>query len=339
MHRNRLALALLIVATLSPRASQAEEWIKPRPLRPGDLVRFVAPAGPVDAAAVDKARQVIEAKGFKVVVPQKIDRRMRYLAGTDDERAAELNEALRDPDARAVFACRGGYGLTRILDRLDYQALREHPKIVVGFSDLTGLHLAIAAKCRMVTFHGPMPLASLGKEEGEHKYASDLFWRLMRTGKYSDDPANALTIPLPSPAEKAKALAPGRATGRLIGGNLSLVAATVGTPYQVETKGRVLFLEDTHEAAYRVDRMLSQLRLAGLLEGLSGVILGSFDGADQSELAEVFREYLAGKGFPVLTGFPVGHLPQNAVLPCGVEAELDADAGTLRLLESPYAAP
>ncbi|WP_165073426.1 S66 peptidase family protein [Paludisphaera rhizosphaerae] len=334
----RLIASSLVLALYLAASVHAEEWTKPQPLRTGDLIRFVAPAGPVDKELVDHARTLFESMGYKVYVPEGIERKWMYLAGTDDQRVNELNEALRDPNARAVFSCRGGYGLTRILDRVDYEALRKHPKIVAGYSDLTALHLAIGLKCRLVTIHGPMPMYSLAKSGEEHRYANDLFWRLLRTGKYSDDPAAALTVPLPSPSERPKALVSGKATGRLTGGNLTLLAATAGTPYQMETKGRILFIEDTHEEGYSVDRMLSQLRLAGLLDGLTGVVLGSFDGADEAELAQVFRDYFVGKGYPVVTGFPVGHLPPNAVLPYGVQAELDADAGTLRLLESPFAA-
>ncbi|OJW19433.1 MAG: LD-carboxypeptidase [Planctomycetales bacterium 71-10] len=315
-----------------------EGWAKPRPLRPGDVIRFVAPASAGDMDGVRRAKELFEARGFKVVVPEGIGRKRGYLAGTDDERVVELNEALRDPDARAVFSIRGGYGLTRILDRVDYEGLRKHPKIVLGYSDLTGLHLAIGAKCRLVTFHGPMPLSHLNDESAEHKYAADLLWSLLTTGRYADDATTGLTIPAPSPAEAPKALTPGKAAGRLTGGNLTLVSATVGTPYQIETEGRIVFLEDTDEPGYRVDRMLSQIRLAGLLEGPAGVVLGGFDGTDEAELAEVFRDYFAGRPYPVVIGFPVGHIPHNAVLPYGVRAELDAAAGTLRLLESPLAA-
>jgi muramoyltetrapeptide carboxypeptidase len=333
----RPALLCLLAASLSTSSRGDEDWVKPRPLRPGDLVRFVAPAGPGDMDGVRRAREAFEARGFNVIVPEGIDRKRGYLAGTDDDRVAELNEALRDPDARAVFAIRGGYGLTRILDRVDYDALRKHPKIVVGYSDLTALHLAIGVRCRLVTFHGPMPLSNLKEEDGEFRYAADLLWSLIRTGRYGDDPTTGLTIPSPSPAETPRALVSGQADGRLIGGYLSLVSATVGTPYQIETKGRIVFLEDTGEAPYRVDRMLSQLRLAGLLDAPAGVVLGSFDGADEAELAGVFRDYFAGRPYPVATGFPIGHLPHNAALPCGVPARLDAGAGTLRLLESPLA--
>lgn len=338
MPTSRPALLSLIVAALATPALADEGWTKPRPLRPGDVIRFVAPASAGEIDGVRLAKALFESKGFKVVVPEGIDRKQGSFAGSDDERVAELNEALRDPDARAVFAIRGGYGLTRILDRVDYEALRQHPKIIVGYSDLTALHLAIGAKCRLVTFHGPMPLSNLKDESGDHKYAAYLFWNLIRNGRYADDPGIALMIPAPSPIEAPVALTPGKATGRLTGGNLSLIAATVGTPYQIETKGRIVFLEDTKEAAYRVDRMLCQLRLAGLLEAPAGVVLGAFDGADDAELAQVFRDYFAGRPYPVVTGFPVGHIPHNAVLPYGVPAELNAAAGTLRLLESPLAA-
>lgn len=333
----RPALAFLIAATLATPAIADEDWTKPPPLRPGDVIRFVAPAGPADPDGVRRARELMEAKGFKVVVPESIGRRRGYLAGSDDERVAELNEALRDPNARGVFAVRGGYGLTRILDRVDYQAIREHPKIVVGYSDLTALHLAIGVKCRLVTFHGPMPLSNLKDESGDGAYAAHLFWNLLRTGRYAEDRTIGLTVPAPSPAETPGALTRGRTTGRLTGGNLSLIAATVGTPYQIETKGRIVFLEDTKEAAYRLDRMLSQLRLAGLLDEPAGVVLGSFDGTDPDELGEVLRDYFAGRPYPVMTGFPVGHIPHNAVLPYGVPAEIDSAAGTLRLRESPLA--
>ncbi len=331
------ALLCLLAATVAAPVRGGEEWVKPRPLRPGDVIRFVAPASAGDMAGVRRARELFEARGFKVVVPEGIDRKRRYLAGTDDQRVEELNAALRDPDARAVFAIRGGYGLTRILARVDYDALKKHPKIVVGYSDLTGLHLAISAKCRLVSFHAPMPLSHLNDEGEAYRYSNDLFWNLVQTGRYGDDPTTGMTIPAPSPAEAPKALVPGTAEGRLTGGNLTLVSATVGTPYQIEARGRIVFLEDTQEPGYRVDRMLSQLRLAGLLDAPAGVVLGSFDGADSAELAEVFRDYFADRPYPVVTGFPIGHGARNAALPCGVPARLDAAAGTLTLLESPLA--
>lgn len=332
------ALLCLLAATLATPAAGGEEWTKPRALRPGDVVRFVAPASAGDMDGVRRAKAVFEAKGFKVVVPEGIDRKLGYLAGTDDQRVEELNEALRDPDARAVVAIRGGYGLTRILDRVDYDALKKHPKIVVGYSDLTGLHLAISARCRLVTIHGPMPLSHLNDEGDEYAYSNRLFWNLVRTGRYGDDPATGLTIPAPTVAETPLGLVPGTAEGGLTGGNLTLVSATVGTPFQIETEGRIVFLEDTREPAYRVDRMLSQLRLAGLLDAPAGVVLGSFDGADRGELAEVFRDYFADRHYPVVLDFPIGHGARNAALPYGVPARLDAGAGTLTLLESPLAA-
>ncbi|HEX4613666.1 MAG TPA: LD-carboxypeptidase, partial [Urbifossiella sp.] len=313
------------------------EWVAPPGLRPGDTIAFVAPAGPADPVKVGQAKERFERMGFKVTVPPTLTaRKDRYLAGSDEDRAAEFNAAVRDPAVRAVFAVRGGYGLTRILDRIDYAAIRAHPKMIVGFSDLTALHLAVARKCRLVTFHAPMPQYGLYRDDGGFGYSGEVFWRLVRADRYPKD-GGGYTVPLPADGPKPRALAGGKARGRLVGGNLSLVAATVGTSYQVEADGNILFLEDTGEQAYRIDRMLSQLRLAGLLDKFAGFVLGTFDGADEAELAAVFRTYFAGRKVPVVVNFPVGHTPFNATLPHGGRAELDADAATLTLLEPPVA--
>lgn len=334
--------ALALVAASPPHgaarpAPAADEWIRPPALKAGDTIAFVAPAGPADPDKVRTARERFERMGFRVSVPPGLtERRDRYLAGPDDDRAAELNAAIRDRTVKAVFAVRGGYGLTRILDRIDYRALRENPKVVAGFSDLTALHLAVARECRLVTFHAPMPQASLYRDGGGHGYSSDLFWRTVRADKYPKGGAG-YTIPLPADRPRPKCLAPGKARGRLVGGNLTLVAATVGTRYEIEPDGNILFVEDTGEAAYRVDRLLSQLRLAGLLGRFQGVVVGTFDGADGRELDAVLRDYFGGGKVPVITGFPVGHAAHNATLPHGGLAEIDAAVGTVRLLEAPVA--
>jgi muramoyltetrapeptide carboxypeptidase len=330
----------------------ASTWLKAPALKPGDLIAFVAPAGPTDMAPIRTVAADLELLGYRVRVPADLGRRSgEYLAGTDDERAAELNEALRDPAVRAVFPARGGFGLTRILDRLDYDALRRAPKIVTGFSDLTALHLAIARRCRLITFHGPM-VADLARREPPHDFADRSFRRMVlgtrpsRPALPTSGPAAAdrgdggrerISMELP-PGVRPTRMVGGKARGRLIGGNLSLIAATMGTPFAIETEGAILFLEDVHEAPYRVDRMLSQLRLAGAFRGLAGVVTGGFtnkDPADAPKIDRVLREYFRGLGVPAVTGFPIGHQPLNATLPHGALAEMDADAGTLTLLESP----
>lgn len=312
-------------------------WTRPAALRQGDTIAFVAPAGPADPEKVGKAKERFEQMGFKVKVPPTLPtRKDRYLAGSDEERAAEFNAAVKDPGVQAVFAVKGGYGLTRILDRIDYAAVRANPKVIAGFSDLTALHLAVAKKCRLVTFHAPMSQYGLYRDDGGFKYSSDLFWRAVRADRYPKD-GGGYTIPLAAGGPEPYSLVRGKARGRLVGGNLTLVGATMGTPYEVESDGNILLLEDTGEKGYRIDRLLSQLRLAGHLDKFAGFILGTFDGADEAELRTILREYFAGRKVPVIANFPVGHTAFNATLPHGGLVEVDTNAMTVAVLEAPVA--
>ena len=250
---------------------------------------------------------------------QRISSKFGYLAGTDEERAAELNAMIRDPKVRAIFPCRGGYGLTRILDRIDYAALRKNPKIITGFSDLTALHLAVARKARVITFHSPMPMSNLWQGDREKfLFAAKSFKRAVFADEYKKG-ENGYLIAVPEDAKPVKVIG-GTARGRLLGGNLSLICSTLGTPYAIEPKGAILFIEDVHEAPYRVDRMLSQLRLAGVLDAVAGVVVGNFSGKDPNDAQEidrVLREYFGALKVPVVMNFPVGHIPQNATMPHG----------------------
>jgi muramoyltetrapeptide carboxypeptidase len=273
-----------------------------------------------------------------VIIPQGIEhRKSGYLAGTDEERAAELNRMIRDPEVRAIFPVCGGYGLTRILDRIDYAALRKDPKIITGYSDLTALHLALAREARVITFHSPMPMHSLWKgDKPEFAFAAESFRRTVFADRYQKG-ESGYAIAVPGDATPVK-LVGGTARGRLLGGNLTLICATLGTPYALQPQGAILFIEDVHEAPYRVDRMLCQLRLAGVLDAVAGVVVGSFSGADHPDAKEfdrVVKEYLGKLKKPVIMRFPVGHNPLNATLPHGGLVELDADKGSLRLLEDP----
>ncbi len=336
-----LGTALAGMASGPPAPSQErrppDDWLKPPALKPGDTIAFVAPAGPVELAPLQRYARRLEKAGYKVLIPRGIDRKAGYLAGTDAERAAELNAAIRDPKVRAIFPCRGGYGLTRILDRIDYAALRKSPKLITGYSDLTALHLAVARKARLITFHAPMPVPDLWHERGaEYAFAARSFRRAVFADQYPRGEAGyALAVPADA---RPVALVRGTARGRLLGGNLTLVCATLGTPYGLQPQGAILFLEDVNEAPYRVDRMLSQLRLAGVLDAVAGVVLGSFTGKgaeDAKEFDRVFRDYFAGRKVPVLMHYPVGHTPRNATLPHGGLVELDADRGVLRVLDNP----
>jgi len=296
--------------------------IYPPSLRPGDAVALIAPAGPLASAAeLDVAIARVEALGLRAVPGDRVLARRGYLAGTDAERAADLNAALRDPDVRGIFAVRGGYGTTRLLDLVDYDALRADPKVLLGYSDLTALLGACSARAGVVTFHGPVvALSPFGPDE--------IGW--LRRAVLSDAPVGTLAAP------EGRALVPGRARGRLAGGNLSLMAALVGTPYAIDCAGAIVFLEEIDEAPYRIDRMATQLRASGALRGCAGIVLGTFAGCDPGEdaeperrLAHVLADRFGDLGVPVLSGAPIGHDGDQWTLPVGAFATLDAGDGTL----------
>lgn len=318
-----------------------DSWLRAPALKVGDTIAFVAPAGPVELKPVERYAKQLEAAGFRVLVPPNIERKWEYLAGTDEERADELNTAIRNPDVNAIFAIRGGFGLTRILDQIDYDSLRKSPKVVVGYSDLTALHLAIARKIQLISFHGPMPMSNLWQEDApKYQYANDTFRRTIFAKSYGADTVG-FAIPLPV-ANNMRALVVGRATGRLVGGNLSLICATLGTPYAIDYQDAILFLEDVNEAPYRVDRMLSQLRLAGIFDAVSGVVVGDFSTKDSEEkvaMNRVLQEYFGRLHVPVVLNFPIGHVPENATIPHGALAEIDSASLSLRLLENPVVVP
>jgi muramoyltetrapeptide carboxypeptidase len=318
-------------------AKDADDWLKPPALKTGDTIALVAPAGPIKVPALHEYAESLEKAGYHVLIPKGIERKSGYLAGSDKERADELNAAIRDPKVRAIFACQGGYGLTRIVDEIDYDALRKDPKIITGFSDLTALHLAIARRARVVSFHSPMPLASLWKKDSEHAFANTSFERAIFADRYQAG-SEGFTIDIPADGPKPTMVVGGKARGRLAGGNLTLLCSTMGTPFAIEPKGKILVIEDVHEAPYRIDRSLSQLRLAGVLDGIVGVVAGDFSSSDPKDVIEfdrILREYFSPLKKPAVIHFPVGHIAHNATLPMGAMVELDGDAGSLRVLENP----
>jgi muramoyltetrapeptide carboxypeptidase len=311
---------------------------KPKALRPGDLLGLIAPSsGLQDPAQVDAAVAMLEGHGFRVQVGASCRASCGYLAGPDALRAGDLNRCLADPSIRGIVCLRGGYGTPRILDAVDYALAAADPKILVGYSDITGLHLALNRRAGLATFHGPMGVSDTLLEA--EPFSTGSWLRALTLA----EPLGVLAAPPGVPA--ARPLVGGRARGILAGGNLSLVAATFGTPYGLEPEGRILFFEDIDERPYRVDRMLTQLRLAGAFEACAGVVLGDWnhcvpdEGERSQELEEVFRDVLSSAGKPVLTGFHAGHCSPNPTFPFGVEAVLDADAGTLELVEAALQAP
>jgi muramoyltetrapeptide carboxypeptidase len=290
-------------------------------------VALVAPAGPLAPGAVERAVQRVLDLGWEPVPGKHAHGRAGYLSAPDAERAEDLNEALRADDVDAIWCLRGGYGTMRIVDRIDWAALRDRPRPLIGFSDNTALHLA-AQHAGVVSFHGPHPASDFPP------FAAEALHSLLT------EPRAAGVLPFPEAGpRRAERVVGGRAEGRLVGGNLAMIAATLGTPFAIRPEGALLFLEEVGEAAYRIDRLLSQLLLAGVLDGVAGVAVGSFSECPDEESsglptpAEVIAERLGGLGVPVAAGFPFGHVPENLTLPLGVRARLDADAGTLELLE------
>lgn len=296
---------------------------KPPALRPGDLIGVVAPGAAVDPAAVQAGVRVLEQAGYRARVGASVGQRAGYLAGSDAERAADLAAMFADPQVRAIIAARGGYGSGRLLSLFDAAVARQHPKIFVGFSDCTFLLTQLVQQAALVAFHGPMVV---GLEQNRAGAAALL-------GLLSGDRA-------PWSMTGATIIQPGTAEGMIVGGCLSILVAMLGTPYALQTTGRLLFLEDVHEKPYRVDRMLTQLRQAGKLDDLAGVIFGEMPGCTSGpdeavSVLDVIRDAFAAVRYPVVFGLSAGHGCGTTTLPLGIRARLAGER--LMLLESPVA--
>jgi muramoyltetrapeptide carboxypeptidase len=338
--KNSRRLLVLCVVFAGGYASAAErlEMIWPKRLQPGDTLMIVAPAGPVEHKDFDLGLQRIRNRGYRVKMRDDMFAVEGYLAGTDDRRAEELTEAFLDPEVDAVITARGGYGVMRILDRLDYEKIREHPKALFGFSDITALHAALNRRAGIVSFHGPGPASGLGKE----KPPTDFTVKYLLRALEDDGQERDYTIDVPESVAKVQAYGKGKAHGRLTGGNLSLISALEGTPYAIDTKDAILLIEDVNEAPYRIDRMLRQLKLGGKLDEIKGAVLGHFttEYVREDKLTDdarydtqgVLRQYFENAGIPVLVNYPVGHHDQNCTLPLGGIVEVDADHKVLRVL-------
>lgn len=306
---------------------------KPPRLRVGDAVGVVSPASTMSSEdGLDRAEHWIRGMGLVPRFGPNAGGRHGYLAGTDAERAADLNAAYADPEVRAVFAVRGGWGGARILPLLDWRTIRANPKLLIGFSDTTALHLAFAARAGFSTIHGGNATSSWRKASWES------LWRLAFA---ADTPTLGGAAIEAETGRPARTLTGGKTTGRLLGGNLTILSTLMGTGWLPDFKGAVLFLEDVNEAEYRVDRMFQQLKLAGVLDGLAGVIFGQCTGCATTEadyagftIEQLVDHYFAPLGVPAVTGFDTGHIANQLSLPSGARVELDASARTVRLLES-----
>ncbi len=298
--------------------------IHPAAVRPGDTIGIVAPAGPLeDRSAFERGVAALEGLGFRTRYDERIFQSLRYLAGADAARAEELMNFFEDPEINAVLSLRGGYGCSRLIPLLEDKRLRPYCKAFMGFSDLTTLHLYFRRRYGWVTFHGPMAASPTLPESGseEARHLTSLL------GDPSYLPSFSFT--------SLQTWFSGVAEGKLVGGCLALVTASIGTSYEIKTEGKILFLEELGEPPYRIDRMITQLRQTGKLDSVAGILLGSFVDCEPTQanytLEESLRDILADLDVPVLAGFPAGHGNQNWALPLGVTVRLDADA---RLIES-----
>ena len=306
--------------------------LKPLRLRPGDLIGIVSPAStPSAQEKVDKGVRYLEGLGYRVKIGRHVMAQYGYLAGTDEERAADLNDMLHDPAVRAVFALRGGYGTPRILDLLDYRAARRDPKIIVGYSDITGLQLAFLRKSGLVTFSGPMVAVEMW--DTLDPFTEENFWRVITSSSRVGILQNPNDEPLVAHNK-------GKASGILVGGNFSLLASLIGTPYLPNLRKAILVLEDVDEAPHRVDRMFAQLRHAGILKNIAGLVLGKFTDCVPSDpskphltIEQVLQEAVSAVDCPVLTNLQYGHIAKKLTIPFGVRATLDTRTGTLRVSE------
>ena len=311
--------------------------LRPPRLTAGSRIGLVSPSGPVlDGDDLARAGELCRELGHEPLLGVNAHRRHGYLAGTDAERIADLNAALRDESLDAVWCVRGGYGLTRILDRIDFAPLERRPKALIGFSDITALLLAAQRVIRIVGFHAPTARQPMPPFSRRH--FTQVLARAEPAGRLErrEPPAGVLAPRSP----RIVKIHGGVAEGTLIGGNLSLLQCLVGTRWFPDIDGALLFLEDVGEDLYRVDRALSHLRLAGVLERIAGIIVGQFtdmklgtgDGA--LSFGEVLEHYIGPLGIPAAYGFPIGHVDEQWTMPIGVRARLDADSGQVDILEA-----
>ena len=309
---------------------------KPPRLKVGDVVGLVEPASPIeDPYDLSLVEDTIRAMGLVPKAGAHLGQRFGYLAGDDAARAADINAMYADDEVKAVFAVRGGWGCARILPLLDWKTIAAHPKLLVGYSDITALHMAFAARAGFTTIHGPVASSAWGKQSWEpfRAVAFEGATPTYRNPAATDDR-------LAQRAWRTRAIRGGKATGRLLGGNLTVLAALLGSAYLPDFTGAILFLEDVEEGEYRIDRMLTSLRLAGVLGQVKGVVFGQCSRCQSPgpsyggfTLSEVLQQHLAPLGVPAFQGGFFGHIADQFSLPEGAQAEIDADAGTIRLLE------
>lgn len=307
-----------------------ENMIRPVPLKKGDKVGLIGPASPSLEERIPPAIKAVEDMGLIPVLGESVNCAHGYLSGSDEIRAHDINRMFCDKSISGIFAMRGGYGCGRILEMIDYKMIRKNPKVFVGYSDLTAIHNVLNKKCKLITFHGPMPATEFYK--GVDEYTLNSFMdNIFNENEYGE---------LCNPEDmEMKTLVSGCAIGNLAGGNLTLVAASMGTPYEVDTRGKILFLEDVGEYPFRIDRMLLQLKQCNKFKDAKGIILGSWTDCKAADpeksltLMEIFKELIVPENKPVIYNACFGHCLPTMTLPMGAQVCMNADTGKIRILE------
>lgn len=324
------ASALLMPGdTFAQVPDQQAPRIKPPALKAGDTVAIISPAGAIwDDKQVEIFSVILKTFGFKIVYGKTLKEKFGYFAGTDELRANELNEFFADKSIKGIFCMKGGWGCARILDKIGYNIIQKNPKVIIGFSDITALLLAITAKTGLVTFHGPVG------NSGWNDFTKSVFMNVAMTPKVCTMPVNPLT------EEKPFTIFKGKASGELVGGNLTVLSAMIGSNYLPDWKNKILFLEEAKEEPYSIDRMLTQLKLSGVLDSIAGFVFGKCAKCEAEEplhaftFHEVILQHIQPLGIPAFYGAMIGHIENKLTLPLGIKATIDADKGSIELIEN-----
>lgn len=328
-------LACLPIPLLGAESKQTNEKkrdltiLKPSALKLGDTIAITSPAGAVwDDMQIEKFVSILQSFGFKTKLGQTLKEKYGYFAGTDEFRAKELNDFFLDKEVDGIFSMKGGWGCARILDKINYSSIQNNPKVLMGFSDITSLLVAITAKTGLVTFHGPVGNSGWNDFTSAY-FTSVLMKKELAMFSYPD-----------SDADPHYTINSGKTEGVLIGGNLTVLAGIIGSDYLPSWENKILFLEETSEEPYRIDRMLTQLKLAGVLNTIKGFVFGKCVKCDAEEpekaftLKQVLEQHLKPLEIPAFYGAMIGHIENKYTLPIGIKAGIDADKGTIKLLES-----
>ena len=305
---------------------------KPKKLRRGELIGIISPASaPTDNKLIENGVSYIEGLGYKTILGKNVDKLRGYLAGTDEERVEDIHQMFGDKKVKAIFCLRGGYGAFRLLDKIDYKLIQKNPKIFVGFSEITALQMAFLHRANLITFAGPMVVSNFSYEISS--YTEDNFWRTIT----STSKPGRIQIIANQQFSKNNV---GETSGQLIGGNLSVFSALIGTEYLPELKNKILFLEEIDEPPYKIDRMFNQLKLNNMFKKLKGIILGSFSGCIEQDknkksltLEEVWNDYFDIIKIPVIHSFPQGHIKDMVTFPLGIKVKMNVNKRFVEFME------